>query len=54
MKIVDANRKIRLAIETFRNTGGGGLRQRIAHFMGIARGGGQGLYGVCRWQGKQD
>ena len=41
MKIVDANRKIRLAIETFRNSGGdGGLRNRIAHFMGIARGGG--------------
>ncbi|MES3034345.1 MAG: HD domain-containing phosphohydrolase [Gemmatimonadota bacterium] len=41
MKIVDANRKIRLAIETFRNAGGnGGLRSRIAHFMGIARGGG--------------
>lgn len=40
MKIVDANRKIRLAIETFRNTGGGGVRHRIAHFMGIARGGG--------------
>jgi HD-GYP domain-containing protein (c-di-GMP phosphodiesterase class II) len=39
MKIVDANRKIRLAIETFRNTGGG-LRSRVAHFMGIARGGG--------------
>ncbi|MDZ7631758.1 MAG: HD domain-containing phosphohydrolase [Gemmatimonadaceae bacterium] len=41
MKIVDANRKLRLAIETFRNAGGGkGLRSRIAHFMGIARGGG--------------
>ena len=41
MKIVDANRKIRLAIETFRNAGGnGGMRSRIAHFMGIARGGG--------------
>ncbi len=41
MKIVDANRKIRLAIETFRTAGGtGGLRSRIDHFMGIARGGG--------------
>ena len=41
MKIIDANRKIRLAIETFRNTGAGqGLRSRISHFMGIARGGG--------------
>jgi HD-GYP domain-containing protein (c-di-GMP phosphodiesterase class II) len=41
MKIVDANRKLRLAIETFRNAGGtGGLRSRISHFMGIARGGG--------------
>lgn len=41
MKIVDGNRKLRLAIETFRNAGGtGGLRSRIAHFMGIARGGG--------------
>ena len=41
MKIVDANRKLRLAIETFRSAGGGkGLRSRMAHFMGIARGGG--------------
>ena len=42
MKIVDANRKLRLAIETFRNAGGsgGGLRNRISYFMGIARGGG--------------
>ena len=41
MKIVDANRKLRLAIETFRNAGGHqGLRSRIAHFMGIVRGGG--------------
>ena len=41
MKIVDANRRLRLAIETFRNTGGtGGLRSRIHHFLGIARGGG--------------
>ncbi len=41
MKIIDANKKLRLAIETFRNTGGGkGLRSRIAYFMGIARGGG--------------
>ena len=40
MKIVDANRKIRLAIETFRNTSGDGLRSRISHFLGIARGGG--------------
>ena len=41
MKYVDADRKVRLAIETFRNTGGtGGLRSRIAYFMGIARGGG--------------
>jgi HD-GYP domain-containing protein (c-di-GMP phosphodiesterase class II) len=40
MKIVDANRKLRLAIETFRNAGGNqGLRSRIAHFMGIARAG---------------
>ena len=41
MKIVDTNRRIRLAIETFRNAGGdGGLPNRIAHFMGIVRGGG--------------
>ena len=41
MKIVDANRRLRLAIETFRNSGAGkGLRSRIAYFMGIARGGG--------------
>jgi HD-GYP domain-containing protein (c-di-GMP phosphodiesterase class II) len=41
MKIIDANRKIRLAIETFRTAGGhGGLRSRIDHFLGIARGGG--------------
>ncbi len=41
MKIIDANTKLRLAIETFRNVRGtGGLRSRIAHFMGIARGGG--------------
>ncbi len=41
MKIIDANKKIRLAIETFRNSGGGkGIRSRIAYFMGIARGGG--------------
>lgn len=41
MKIVDANRKLRLALETFRNAGGGkGLRSRLQHFMGIARGGG--------------
>ncbi|MCC7052092.1 MAG: HD-GYP domain-containing protein [Gemmatimonadaceae bacterium] len=41
MKIVDANHPLRLAVETFRNAGGGrGLRSRIAHFMGIARGGG--------------
>ena len=41
MKLVDANKKIRLALETFRNTGGnGGVRSRFAHFMGIARGGG--------------
>jgi HD-GYP domain-containing protein (c-di-GMP phosphodiesterase class II) len=40
MKIVDANRKVRLAVETFRNTGGGSLKSRVAHFMGIARGGG--------------
>ncbi|HYW49577.1 MAG TPA: HD domain-containing phosphohydrolase, partial [Gemmatimonadaceae bacterium] len=39
MKIVDANRRIRLAIETFRNAGGnGGFRSRVSHFMGIARG----------------
>ena len=41
MKFVDADNRIRLAIETFKNTGGtGGLRSRISHFMGIARGGG--------------
>ncbi len=41
MKIIDANKRIRLAIETFRSAGGGnGLRSRISHFMGIARGGG--------------
>lgn len=41
MKIVDANRRIRLAIETFRNAGGNqGLRSRLSHFLGIARGGG--------------
>lgn len=41
MKIVDANRRLRLALETFRNSGAGkGLRSRIAYFMGIARGGG--------------
>jgi len=41
MKIVDANRRIRLAIETFRSAGGDqGMRRRIAHFMGIARTGG--------------
>lgn len=41
MKIVDANKKIRLAVETFRTAGGDlGLRSRIAHFLGIARGGG--------------
>ena len=41
MKIVDANKRIRLAIETFRTAGGDqGLRSRISHFMGIARGGG--------------
>ena len=41
MKIVDANKKIRLAIETFRSAGGsGGFRSRLSHFMGIARGGG--------------
>lgn len=41
MKIVDANHRIRLAIETFRNAGGGkGLRSRVSYFLGIARGGG--------------
>ncbi len=41
MKIVDANQKIRLAIETFRTAGAGkGLRSRMSHFMGIVRGGG--------------
>ena len=41
MKVVDANKRLRLAIETFRNAGSGqGLKRRIAHFMGIARGGG--------------
>ena len=41
MKIVDANKRIRLAIETFRNAGGtGGFASRVSHFMGIARGGG--------------
>jgi HD-GYP domain-containing protein (c-di-GMP phosphodiesterase class II) len=40
MKIVDANHRIRLAIETFRTAGGDqGVRSRIAHFLGIARGG---------------
>ncbi len=40
MKIVDANHRIRLAIETFRTAGGDqGFRSRIAHFLGIARGG---------------
>ena len=39
MKIVDANKRIRLAVETFRSAGGNhGLRSRISHFIGIARG----------------
>ncbi len=41
MKIVDANHRLRLAIETFRTTGGGqGVGSRISHFLGIARAGG--------------
>ncbi len=41
MKIVDANKRIRLAIATFRNAGGNGsFSDRISHFLGIARGGG--------------
>ncbi len=38
MKIVDANNPLRLALETFRSAGGG-FGSRLAHFLGIARGG---------------
>lgn len=38
MKIVDANQRVRLAIETFRAAGGNrGLRNRLRYFLGIAR-----------------
>jgi HD-GYP domain-containing protein (c-di-GMP phosphodiesterase class II) len=38
MKVVDANHRIRLAVETFRNVkGDGGVWQRIGYMLGIAR-----------------
>jgi HD-GYP domain-containing protein (c-di-GMP phosphodiesterase class II) len=38
MKVVDANKRVRLAIETFRNVNGdGGVWKRIGYVLGIAR-----------------